>query len=180
MGFDDIGKMLRTNHVEITPDTVRKTYRDFAPTMLWGVLERKPYMSAELRYKREKRLIPVFLEAGLNTPQLVEFDDDSLELAMIPLELTDLVEVFQDPGISIDDKLDYFKQALQQLRGIHNLGETHGDPYLKNFFRLNRQYPNRGDVYTCDFEYQRDSPVPSATDVLILVADATHLLNIHH
>jgi tRNA A-37 threonylcarbamoyl transferase component Bud32 len=180
MKIDDIGRVVRTNRVEITPEVVRKTFRRFSLTMLWGFLERKPYASAQQRYAREKSVIPIFFDRGLNTPELINFDDRALSLDIKTLELTDLVGVFQDPRICKDDKLGYFKMALQQLWGIHNLGKTHGDPYLKNFFRLNRQYQKRGSVYTCDFEYQRISPDPLTTDVLILVADATHLLNNNH
>ena len=180
MKLDNIGKWLRTNKVKITPEKVEKTYRGFSLTMLWGFLERKPYMSAAQRYAREKRLIPKFFAAGLNTPELVSVDDQTVTLSVKTLELTDFVEVFQDPRIHKDDKLNYFKQGLQQLYGIHSLGESHGDPYLKNFFKLNKQYQNRGSVYTCDFEYQRKSPNQLTTDVLIFVADATHVLNNNH
>lgn len=180
MSFDNIGRLLRTNHVDINPERLRKRYRQFSPTMLWGVLERKPYMSAKARYEREKRVVPLFYNAGLNTPNLIGTDDSTLTLDFQTFELTDLVEVFEDPRIHRDDKLQYLKEALELLRDIHNLGETHGDPYLKNFFRLNRRYPKRGSVYTCDFEYERKSSDSQATDVLILAADGAHLLSNNH
>lgn len=176
----NVGRWLRTNSVDITPERVRKTYRNFSVTMLWGFLERKPYASATTRYLREKEIIPELRAAGLNTPELISHDDSALTLDMVTLEFSDLVEVFMDPRIHKDDKLDLFGHALYQLNGIHNLGHTHGDPYMKNFFRLDRVYPDRGPVYTCDFEYRRKSPNPQLTDLLILTADATELLNGTH
>jgi tRNA A-37 threonylcarbamoyl transferase component Bud32 len=180
MNLDNLGKLLKTNDVDINPDRVRKRYRNLAVTFLWGYLERKPYRTARQRYEREKTLIPEFYEAGLNTPEIIGVDDENLTLRWKTLELTDLVQVFEDPRIHYDDKLQYLKEALEQLRGIHNLGETHGDPYFKNFFRLDRDYPKRGSVYTCDFEIERISPDSQVTDILLLVADATKLLNNNH
>ncbi len=180
MRLDNIGKLLRTNHREITPEYVRKTFRDFSPTMLWSYLERKLYMNARERYTREKKSIIDFYAAGLNTPELLKYNDQALELTVRTLELTDLVDVFQDLRIHKDDKLDCFRQGLIQLQKIHNLNRTHGDPYFKNFYRLDKLYPNRGIVYTSGFEYQRDSPDPKITDVLIFVADAIYLINGQH
>lgn len=177
MKLDDIGRILRTNDVDINPERVRKRYRDFAVTMAWGFLERKPYASARERYFREKCLVQKFYDSGLNTPELLKTDDENLTLRWRTLELTDLVQIFEDPRIHPDDKLQYFREALEVLSYIHNLSESHGDPYLKNMFRLDRDYPKRKRIYTCDFEYERTSSDSQVTDLLILTADAAHLLS---
>ncbi|MCM2325827.1 MAG: hypothetical protein NDI94_05155, partial [Candidatus Woesearchaeota archaeon] len=165
MDFDGLGKLLRTNSVVITPAKVIKTYHEFAPTMLWGILERKPYRRARERYEREKELIPALYESGLNVPQLISYDDKGLMIVMKTLDLTDLVEVFQDQRVHKDDKLSLFSEALMQLYGIHNSGYTHGDPYLKNFFKVENRR-ERGNVYTCDFEYERKSPDNQVMDMM--------------
>jgi tRNA A-37 threonylcarbamoyl transferase component Bud32 len=175
MDLDGLGKLLRTNSVVITPQKVTKKYHEFSPTMLWGRLERKPYLRAHERYNREKELIPLFYDAGLNVPQLIGYDDQKKVIVMNTLELTDLVEVFQNPRRHKDDKLSLFGDALMQLYGIHSKGYAHGDPYLKNFFEV-KDRKVRGNVYTCDFEYERDSPNNLIMDMMILVADASHTL----
>ncbi len=173
MGFNNIGRVLTTNAVEIDTERVTKKFNDFALSMLWGFLERKPYLSARFRYQREKKLVTKFQnKPDLTTPTLLEADDNELILIFRTLGLTDLVRVFQDPDVPTDDKLLYLQLALQQLHAIHNLNETHGDPYLKNFFLLDETK----DIYTCDFEYQRTGPDPAVTDVLILTANAIHAL----
>ncbi len=176
MKLNDIGRVLRTNDVEIGPERVTKRFKQFALSMLWGFLERKPYLSAKARYEREKRLITKFFgNSDLKTPTLLDSDDQELILVFQTLGLTDLVQIFQDPAIHIDDKLQYLRTALNQLHTIHNVGETHGDPYLKNFFRVNGS-ENNGRLYTCDFEYERKSPEPAVTDVLILTANSINAL----
>lgn len=177
MSLNEIGKLFHTNDVHIGPEVVRKQFKPFAITMTWGFLERKPYLSAEKRYQREKRII-VKLEdnPNLHTPALLGSNDQELILELQSLPLTDLIAVFKDPFIHADDKLGYFRQSLQSLREIHESGETHGDPYLKNFFRIENP-PNKGCIYTCDFEFERRSPFPKTTDVLILVANTVNALS---
>lgn len=176
--LDTVGRLMRTNDVVISPYEVRKRYRNFAIPMLWARLERKPYLSAQQRYEREKTLLKKFSQAGLNVPEIKGEDDENVTLTLRTLQITDFVQIFRNPAIPTDDKLQYYQEGLEQLLGVHNLGETHGDPYLKNFFRLDKVYDGmNGDVLFLDVEYYRESPV---TDLLIYVANATSMLNKHN
>jgi len=176
MRLDDIGRGIRTNRVVITAETVTKQYTPFSIPALWGPLERKPYQSAGQRYHREKRLMRRLYDVGLNVPETLSFDDGQLVLTTRALELTDLVTVVEDEKVHRDDTLQYLKGAMELLRKIHDQGEAHGDPYLKNFFRLDRVYPDRGNVLTLDFEYERDAPDPQMVDILLLTASSMSAL----
>lgn len=182
MKLVDLGKYLTTNDVQINEDYVTKRFKNFSPTMLWAPVERKPvYSSARRRYERDKRVATTLYSKGLNVPEITDYSDDKLWFRFITLDLEDLVSVFENPRISYEEKMQYFREAMQLLKTIHEAGEFHGDTYLKNFFRLNRQYDGRnGRVYTCDFEYDRTSPLSQVTDVMILTADAMVLLKRNH
>lgn len=179
MGINNIGRVIRTNNVKIDKESgqVTKQFSRFALSMIWGFLERKPYLSAKVRYEREKKLISKFSNnPDLTTPTLLDSDDQELILVLQALDLTDLVQIFQNPTIHIDDKLQYLRAALEQLHSIHNTGETHGDPYLKNFFRVNNTENDNSRLYVCDFEYERTGPDPAVTDILILTANSINTL----
>ncbi len=181
MDWDSAGLLLRTNHVRVTPEEVSKTYRPLSIPLLWAYLERKRITSPGTRYRRERDLIPRLYASGLNVPELTAHDDATLTLRWRTLELTDLVHVLSSTEVHVDDKLQYLSGAFSLLRSTHNLGEVHGDPFLKNFFLLARQYPGRqGIIYTCDFEHERDSPLPMVTDILMLAANATGMLSRHN
>lgn len=105
MKLNDIGRVLRTNDVHIDSRQVAKRFKQFALSMLWGFLERKPYLSAKVRYEREKRLICKFSNnPDLTTPTLLDSNDQELILVFQALDLTDLVQIFQNPAIHIDEK----------------------------------------------------------------------------
>ncbi|GEM_PF-2664104 len=180
MRLDDIGRGIRANRVVITTETVTKQYASFYAPMFWGPLERKPYQSAHQRYHREKRLLQRLYNAGLNVPEMLSFDDVQLALTTRALELTDLVTVVEDATVHRDDALHYIKAAMELLREIHDQGKAHGDPYLKNFFRLDKAYANRGNVLTTDFEYERDSSDPQMVDILLLTASSASVLGHHY
>lgn len=175
MVLDQVGKWLQTNGSVFTGTTVLKNYRSYYVSMLWGGLERKPYLAPEVRCRREVALLQKFRQSGLKVPELIGFNVDvtAPSITTVQLELTDFVTDFHDPSRHIDDKLGEFTAAMELLHGIHNLGETHGDAYLKNFARC----PN-GEVYSFDFENERKAPCPQTYDVILLTANAISALGV--
>lgn len=175
MVLDRVGELLRTNKTAFTCATVSKEYQPYYISMLWGGLERKPYLAPEARCRREAALLKRFKQSGLNVPELVGVNvaANLPSITMVRLELTDLVTDFHDPSRHIDDKLGEFAAAVGLLLRIHDLGETHGDAYLKNFAR----HPD-GKVYAFDFENERRAPCPQAYDVLLLTANAMSALGV--
>ena len=190
MKLAHLGRYVKTNSVIKDKDYITKRFRRilrFYPTMLWGNRERKPYRSPVERYMRDSRTAMRLFEYGINVPQVIDFSDKDLWFSFTRLDtgeqkMNDLISVFEDPKLTFAEKLQYYREALELLLAIHESGETHGDPYLKNFFRMPRNYPGRnGRVYTCDFEFARASPVPEVTDIMILTGDSIDILRgIHH
>ena len=124
MLLDHIGRYLHTNRVDITPERVRKRFRDYYVPMLWGRLERKPYENARQRYDREKAQIRVLSRLGLNVPEIISESDTEVTLEWKTLELTDFVTLFLDETISGDQKIEYFKDALAILYKIQKAGHS--------------------------------------------------------
>lgn len=177
MILDQVGKLLQTNELIFTDSAVLKRYRPYPVSMLWGFLERKPYSAPEQRCRREAALLQKFRQKGLNVPELVGVSIGAAapSITVVRLELTDLVADFHDPSRHIDDKLSEFAAAIELLHSIHNLGESHGDAYLKNFARN-----CNGEVYAFDFENERIAPCPQAYDVVLLTANAISALGTRH
>ncbi len=177
MVLNELGKILETNDVRVGSEVVQKRFKPFALTMIWGAMERKPFLSAQQRYSREKRLVVKLADnRNLNVQDLLAFDDQNFILQYRAARLTDFINLFKDPVVHRDDKLGYFKKSLESLREIHNTGEYHGDTYLKNFFKI-ESGEKQGQVFTCDFEFERDSANPQITDVLIVTANSINALS---
>lgn len=174
MVWDKIGKALRTNRTYIDPEDpekIIKEYSDFYLSKYWGKSERKPYQPARERYEREKSKLQKFSGAELNVPEITDTDDENLVLKLRREDFTDFVDVFSDFNISDDYKISLFVDGLQIMKQIHNLRETLGDTYFKNFGKLEKP-KNGSNVFAYDFEFRRESPYPQLTDVLMYTADA--------
>lgn len=181
MILDILGRKLTTNTVTFDGDSVIKTYRSLPLSLFWGFLERKPLQSADERYNRDLDLMRVLHDGQLNVPQVLVSCDETRTITMKREELTDFLAIFDDQEEHVDDKLQLFKEALQLLHAIHQLGEHHGDPYFKNFFRMETpsQRPS-ARVFTCDFEWQRSFPDPAAYDVALFAANGINALRKQH
>src|SRR3989344_1604863 len=183
-----LGRYIRTNSVTFDDKYVTKRFRQvlrYYPQMLCGTKERKPYQPPEKRYMRDSRVSMRLCSQGLNVPEIVDYSDDELWFRFVKLDIDsrkdDLIAVFEDPALTFDEKLQYYREALELLKAIHTAGETHGDTYPKNFFRLRGEDRNRdGRVYTCDFEFERDSPLPEVTDIMILTGDSISIIRNGH
>ena len=157
--------------------TFTKEYGGFSLPQIWAFLERKKRSNAKQRYTREKEVTARLYDHGINTHNILGFDNIARRLTVEYVPLPPFPDIFEDRETHIDDKLDLLYKAFETLKDIHNAGESHGDAYLKNFFRDERKKSDRrGLVYTCDFEIQRVSPDPQVTDILLLTAKAANTL----
>lgn len=181
MILDILGKTFTTNSVTFDGDSVIKRYRALPISLLWGFLERKPLQSVDERYKRDLDLMRVLHDGKLNVPKVLVSCDETRTITMKREELTDFLAIFDDQEEHVDDKLQLFKEALQLLHAIHQLGESHGDPYFKNFFRMETpsQRPS-ARVFTCDFKWRRSFPEPAAYDVALFAANGINALRKRH
>ncbi|PIN74161.1 hypothetical protein COV20_00925 [Candidatus Woesearchaeota archaeon CG10_big_fil_rev_8_21_14_0_10_45_16] len=175
MNLDWLGKYVSSNSTNVDNGTFTKSYGGFSLPVLWAFLERKKIMRAHQRYSRERDVTARLYDAGINTHRILDSDDKTLTLIVESVPLTDFPELFEDRSVALDDKLGLFYTALKTLKAIHDAGESHGDAYLKNFFKDERT-TRREEVYTCDFELERKSPDPQITDLLMLTANAASSL----
>ncbi len=171
--LDELGMRPRPGRVKVENGIVEKQFN--LPrhiSALWAAWEGKLLLTPKQRYELEKSRIQTFQQAGLEyTPELVGADDENLVLKWKALPgLLSFVRVLKSRKTGFDQKLEYFRRALELLHAIHELGDAHGDAYLKNF------YLNNDGVYTCDFEEYRSSPNPHVNDLLIFLANSASAL----
>ncbi|MBN2095157.1 MAG: hypothetical protein JW727_03860 [Candidatus Aenigmarchaeota archaeon] len=125
------------NELIIGEDYVQKFYRSSRSDLtqkVWsrfGSIYPQSYSSPQERKGREEEVLKTLYEAGLPVPKVISSDVDSIRMEKVPG--AQLNEVYQNPKTKKETKQKLVKASGKLMREIHNTGEHHGEPLVKQF-----------------------------------------------